>query len=295
MLDPALLDRLANLAREVESLKGNLEHAQRLAALGTIAGIIAHEFNNILTPVMSYAQMALASPHDRPLLLKAVQKAYEGSDRAAQIASAILGFARSEFGGLSGGGPTVDSGPDQGAVDVGAAVHGALSCLARDPSRDGIRLTIDVPEGLMVKMRPIALQQVLLNLILNARRAMAGSRTGGSLTIRASIHPGRPVPGDGAVVAESSTWNTAGDGGGGSGGNGSGEWVTICVRDTGHGLSAEQLRLIFKNFATGEASRGGTGLGLTVCQRLLADAQGGLWCSSQVSVGTEFTITLPRA
>ncbi len=210
MLDPALPERLANLATEVESLKLSLEHAERLAALGTIASLIAHEFNNILTPVMSYAQMALAAPHDHQLLMKAVQKAYEGSDRASQIAGAILGFARTETPELTAG-PKDKLAASADRVEVSAAVQGALACLAREPAKDGIRLELDIPEGLQARMRPVALQQVLLNLILNARRAMGGKRRGGTLRITAASSDARPVPPAGASVAEAcSTWNMPG-------------------------------------------------------------------------------------
>lgn len=330
--------RVERLAGEVERLHASLEHAQRLASLGTIASIIAHEFNNILTPVMSYAQMALANPHDQQLLVKSAQRSLDGAEKASQIAAAILEFARDEFAALDGAAASADPAPPcrqgphaesvaggrsparsarSGAaerVDVLAAAHGALACLAREPAKDGIRLVLEVPDRLLAAMRPVALQQVLLNLILNARRSMAGTR-GGTLTIRAAMYrahattevvseatgvsggiSGIPLVPPGATAA-SSTWNAwvvRGE-------LPSGPWLLVQVGDTGCGMSSEHLARVFGAFVSGHsgsqhaAPLRGTGLGLTVCQRLVEQAGGTIWCTSQVSVGTEFTIALPAS
>lgn len=314
--EAAISARVERLAREVEGLHASLEHAQRLASLGTIASIIAHEFNNILTPVMSYAQMALANPHDQQLLVKSAQRSFDGAEKASQIAAAILEFARDEFAALEStpaapapraagapseshgaalSSPEVRTGGGPARVDVQAAVQGALACLAREPAKDGIRLIIDVPERLFAAMRPVSLQQVLLNLILNARRAMAGARDG-TLEIRARVYIGgggdaaRPEPPHDAVCA-SSTWNTPGSC------SAPRAWITITVADTGCGMNPEQTARVFGAFVTGHGAPAsvhrGTGLGLTVCQRLVEHAGGTLWCRSQVSSGTEFTIVIP--
>ena len=99
LAEPApVLEQIDALQERIADLTARLDHAERLATLGTIAGLIAHEFNNILTPVMSYAQLALANDDDADLVKKALQKAAEGSDQASQIAAAILGFVRTERG-----------------------------------------------------------------------------------------------------------------------------------------------------------------------------------------------------
>jgi signal transduction histidine kinase len=112
----ALLDELERLRAELDAVKGQLEHQERLATLGTIASLIAHEFNNILTPVMSYAQMALGDAKNDPeLSRKALSRALSGSERAAKIAGAILDFARDD-------GPTFTTRtPARGAGDGGAS------------------------------------------------------------------------------------------------------------------------------------------------------------------------------
>lgn len=271
---------------ELLRLRASLEHAQRLATLGTIAGLIAHEFNNLLTPVMSYAQMAMDDPGNAALTKKALERAAEGAERASQIATAILDFAKQDLeippAGASGSG--LES-LEAGRVDVGAAVKSMFSCLARDPAKDGVRFTFHGEHAGTALMRPVALQQILLNLVLNAKRAMAP--TGGDLAIRASRTPNAPAPMAGDTVGLSPAGGYAGP------------WITIEVQDTGKGIDGKSLGSIFRPFVTSAKTpttdRSGTGLGLTVCQQLLAQAGGGIWVRSTVGVGTVFTVVVRAA
>src|SRR6185369_5603381 len=89
-----LFANFQQLEAQLQQVRESLTHSHRLATLGTIASIIAHEYNNILTPVVSYAQLALAKPGDQELMKKAVEKALAGAERAAHISSSLLGFAR---------------------------------------------------------------------------------------------------------------------------------------------------------------------------------------------------------
>ncbi|MEC9373733.1 MAG: HAMP domain-containing sensor histidine kinase [Planctomycetota bacterium] len=243
------------LINEIAELRAQLDRANRLATLGATVGAIAHEFNNILTPVMSYAELALSDPADRDLAQKALRKAAQGAEKAAQISRALLGF--------STGGATHD-----GKADVANAVEEALLCLARDPAKNGIRLTVDVEHALCAAIRPIALEQILLNLILNANEAM--KRQGGSLTIEAC-----------------STWNTHDE-----------RACRITVADTGPGIPDEIRSRLFTPFTTSrrpEGTRsytGGAGLGLAICKQLI-EAAGGTIDVESTSRGTTFTITLP--
>lgn len=253
----ALLERLDELAARVQQLERDLQHAERLATVGTLAGAIAHEFNNILTPVMSYAQLALNSPNNPELVAKALHKAVDGTEKAAHIASSVLGFIRDD-----------DTAP---ITHVGAAVQDSLTCLAREPEKDGIDLTVDIPQDCWVRIRPVALQQVLMNLVLNARDAM--QPRGGHIQIR----------------AECSTWNRSGGGGTGA--------VTIYIADTGHGIAPDLLPRLFQPFVRGPKAPGasrGTGLGLVICKRLINEAGGSISVESEPGKGTTFIITLPR-
>lgn len=332
-LDPdQLLDQVDALRNQVAALSHSLEHHERLATLGTIAALIAHEFNNVLTPVMSYAQMALAKPDDRELVTKALTKSVEGTERAAAIAAAILGFVRDdsphlhtlsrEIEGPQGG---VPRGTGGATCPVRVTIEEALACLAREPQKDGIRLAIEMRGDLRAAVKPITLQHIVLNLVLNARNAMLPG--GGELTIGAKRSATRPVPPSGSVTSLDDAVPDDADATDCSGTYNAHGWVVLEVRDSGRGMSPGQLSNLFKPFYTmgqraedrggsavdrrdrgakpesaGTSSqrrrggdRRGTGLGMTICKRLLADAGGFLWATSREGAGTCVTIVMPEA
>lgn len=260
-----MLARLAELSTRVAELEGELSRSERLATLGTLVGAIAHEFNNILTPVMSYAQLALNDPADRDLTVKALQKAVDGTEKAAHIASSVLGFVRD------------DESP--ACADVNAVVNDTLTCLAREPEKDGIEVVTDVPSDCWVAMRPIALQQVLMNLVLNALEAL------------------RPHPGRITLRCECSTWNQGPSAPTKSRQPASSGPVRITVSDTGRGIPPEVMSRLFQPFVRsrrGINERRGTGLGLTICKKLVTEAGGTIEAATAAGQGTTFTITLPR-
>lgn len=277
---PHALEALDQLRFRVEQLEAEVTRAQRLSLLGTMVGVIAHEFNNILTPVLSYCQLAKSRPDDAALTAKALDRAAAGAEKAARIATAILELTRDDR--LSG--PTGQSGlPQQAAAcDVRSAIRDVLLSMAREPEKDGISVSIEGEGHSLARIRPVALHHVLLNLVINARKAMVG---GGRLTFR---------------YAECSTWNTPG-----------GEavpWVVLEVEDTGCGIPKGVLTRLFEPFATeahggdvGElggvdsAESRGTGLGLTISKRLVEEAGGSIRASSQRGVGTRFTLRLRAA
>ena len=245
-----VLEHLQSLEGQFQNVRGGLSHSHRLATLGTIASIIAHEYNNILTPMISYAQLSLAKPDDHELMKKAVEKALLGAERAAHISASLLGFAREA---------------DQNhAATLRSVIDEAVGCLARDPKKDGIELKVDVPE-VLVAISPLNLQQVLLNLFLNARQAMR--RTGGALSITARVE---------------------------------GSLVHITVADTGPGIPPEVKDRLFEPFVThrpdtNPGDRKGTGLGLSICRDLIREAGGSISVESKPGKGAAFQITLPKA
>ncbi len=271
---PDLLARLATAERQLHELRDHLDHAQRLAALGTLTALVAHEFNNILTPTVSYCQMALASPQDHPLALKALRKAEAAATRATEISAAILGFAKPSH---SRPGGSLDH---QHVANISSAVSSALACLSRDLNKDSIGLRMDIDSAASVRMRPVALQQVFLNLILNARRAMIPR--GGTLTFHteplttALAAPPSAVVGGCAQILDQPRE--------------SGPRLMICVSDTGAGMTNEALRRLFVPFSS--QSGHGSGLGLVVCLKLIQDAGGAVIVESEPGKGTSFTICL---
>ena len=246
-----LLEHFEQLETQFDQVRESLTHSHRLATLGTIATIIAHEYNNILTPVVSYAQLALSNQDDNELLLKAVQKALAGAERAAHISASLLGFAREA--------------DEQHVARLTTVVDGAVACMAREPKKDGIELTIDVPD-VLIAISPLNLQQVLLNLLLNARQALR--REGGQLRVTGSVQ---------------------------------GEMIHIDVADTGPGIAPQIMDKLFEPFVTHRdvsrdpADPKGTGLGLCICRDLVRAAGGSITVESAAGAGATFHIRLPKA
>ncbi len=242
-------ERLAKLQREVESLREQLRSTQRRAAVGTMLAMVAHEFNNILTPIISYAQLAKSNP---ALSDKAIARAADGGQRASEICKALLGLV----------------GEDQARpvrVNLCRIIADTIVAMAREPQKDGIDLNFDIPVDLTVLARPIELQQVVLNLLLNAREAVMDRSTPRRIDITTEA--------DGPVVL-------------------------LHVADNGAGISPENLRDIFlPYFTTRRDAKGdshGHGLGLAICREIITSLDGEISVDSTLGEGTKFTVRLPR-
>lgn len=254
-LETAITDQLAAAQVQLDDLREQLTETQRLATIGTIAAVIAHEFNNLLTPIVSYSQFALQSAQsetpDLELIKKALSKSFQSSSKAGKICQSMLGLARGES--------------SEGVVPVQKIIDEVLLVMARDPQKDGVALRVQVQPELMIHGDAVQLEQVLLNLLINARQAMLGR--GGSLTIKAGL-------------------NEAGD------------EVRLQVIDTGPGIPEKLQAKIFEPFFTtkGTARRGepkGTGLGLSICKEIVERHNGRIEVASEVGKGTTFTIYFP--
>jgi signal transduction histidine kinase len=261
---PPILSAEETLCRQVDlaqqqlaALQEQLTESQRLATIGTIAAVIAHEFNNLLTPIVSYSQYALNSAEsgspDMELIRKALSKAFQSATKAGKICSSMLGLARGESSVCT--------------VEVQKLIDEVLLVLARDPQKDGITLRVQVQPNLLISGDSVQLEQVLLNLLINARQAMLGK--GGSLTIKAH-----------KLDATSE--------------------VRIQVIDTGPGIPEKLLPKIFQPFFTTKATARngearGTGLGLAICKDIIEHHKGRIDVESAVGKGTTFSIHLPLA
>ena len=162
-------------AAAIAELEAELVACQRLAMLGNMAAMVAHEFNNLLTPIMVRAEAALAAGNDVPFMRKALERALLQSQRAMSVTRHLLGLAQDQPRPVE-------------ACSVAAAVGEALATLTRPLDKDGIDLRVAVSDDLFVTARADLLCQVLLNLLLNARQAMKGLR--GSLVITAALRDG---------------------------------------------------------------------------------------------------------
>ena len=237
--------------QENSNLKFQLTNLQHLANIGTASSMIAHEINNLLTPLKSYAELALNNPDDIDLTKKALHKTVRNCEYASKIMESILAMS-------------YDQTQEFESVSLSNLVNEVFTCLCRDFAKDGITVEICIPENLMLECVTVQIQQVLMNLILNARQAMLSH--GGVLTIKAS------------ETADS---------------------VNIEISDTGDGIKPDDLERIFDSFYTTKAKIGsseysGTGLGLAFCKRVIERHRGLISVESNPSQGTLFTITLPK-
>jgi two-component system NtrC family sensor kinase len=242
-------DHVARLEAQVTSLREELRRSQRLATVGTMAAMVAHEFNNILTPIINYAELAKSNPN---MVEKAIARAAEGGVRATQICKALLGI-------------TSDRPDEPARENLRNLVDQVLSAMARDPGKDGIDLDLSgIPEDLAITTRRVEMQQVLLNMLVNARTAVLA--TGRSRRIALS-------------ASQDATW------------------VTIEVADNGVGVGPDILDKIFKPFFTTNGKSGptseGFGLGLAICSEIVESMGGEIAVTSTVDEGTTFTIRLP--
>src|SRR5438309_6466380 len=139
------------MQRQLDFVRDQLTESQRLATIGTITAVIAHEFNNLLTPIVSYSQYALASAEsakpDMDLIRKALSKSFQSADKAGRICASMLGLARGES--------------IFGEVSVQRLVDETLLVMARDPKKDGIALRVQVQPDLAVYGDTVQLEQVL--------------------------------------------------------------------------------------------------------------------------------------
>jgi two-component system, NtrC family, sensor kinase len=229
-----------------------LARLQKLAALGELVSTTTHEFNNVLMTILNYARMGLRHK-DEATRDKALEKILSASQRASKITSTILAVARNRSGNFE---PT----------NVKQLIEDTLVLMERELAKYRIAVETqlaDCPEALAMGNQ---IQQVLLNLLINARQAMP---SGGRLMIRLerdSVH----------------------------------DMVDIVIRDTGCGIPADKLPRIFEPFFTtksgpDETGKGGTGLGLASCRQIIEAHRGRIRVESTVGKGTQFTIKLPVA
>ncbi len=241
-------DKLQRLTVEVHALRRQLQAAQRLATVGTVTAMVSHELNNILTPIMNYAQLAQKNP---ALSDKAIARAAEGGQRATNICRAILNVA-------------VDGPVEPTLLNLRAMVGQTLEAMARDPAKDGISLSVDIPADLTVCARQSELQQVLLNLLLNARSAVLAKNGLRRIDVSARRD---------------------------------GRETLIAVADNGVGVDPRHMDKLFQPFFTtkqrsGDDS-GGYGLGLAFCRHAVGSLGGRIHAESTLGEGSTFTVRLP--
>ncbi len=241
-------------------LKEQLRQAQKMEAIGTLAGGIAHDFNNLLTAIMGYSELILQELRAEDPLRKEVEEIRKAGERAASLTRQLLAFSRRQI--LS---PRI--------VDLTAVVSGMEKMLRR-VIREDIELTATLGERLWkTRVDPGQIEQVLMNLVVNARDAMPG---GGVLSIRT----------ENAAFPEGSEQEYPG--------LSPGEYVKLVVDDTGIGMDAVTVSRIFEPFFTTKEKGKGTGLGLSTVYGIVKQSQGYLFVNSEPGKGSRFEVFLPR-
>ncbi len=252
-------DRALKLCRDITDqrrLEQQLLQSQKLESLGRLAGGVAHDFNNLLTGILSYAELAQAHPTDEARVRNALENISRAGDAAAQLTQQLLTFARRQASA-----PRV--------LAVGDFVREQEAFLRRVLS-EGVRLTVavDGAQG-RVRIDPVQLQQVLLNLAINARDALAEHGRiwieVANATLEAGLEPGCAP----------------------------GAYVRISVVDDGEGMSEATREHLFEPFFTTKELGRGTGMGLATCYGIVRQSGGAIRVNSELGNGSRIDVFLP--
>jgi two-component system cell cycle sensor histidine kinase/response regulator CckA len=243
---------------EQKQMQKRLEQTERMEAVGQLASGVAHDFNNLLTIIQGYSSLLIENlPAGKDS--QAANEISRAADRAASLTHQLLAFSRKQT--LQ---PRV--------LDLNSVVHGVEEMLRRLLT-ENVELTIETDPGAgFVRADPAQMEQVLLNLVINARDAMP---KGGRLTIRTFGCRGRKQSGETEKLFAS-------------------PFVTLSVSDTGVGMDAGTRARIFEPFFTTKEVGKGTGLGLATVYGIVKQSNGHIEVESEPDKGSTFFISLPR-
>jgi signal transduction histidine kinase len=235
---------------EADSLRQQLLQAQRLSSVGELASSVAHEFNNVIATIINFARIGLKG-QTPAAQAQAFEKILRGGQRAAAVVNSMLGFARNNSAGREN-------------TDIVHLMDEVLLLTEKDLAKHRIQLDRRWHGRPWAVVVPGQIEQILVNLIINARQAMPH---GGRLRVEVGENP-------------------------------AGDTVEITIADTGTGIPPEHLRQIFEPFFTtkqpDDTGRGGSGLGLSVCRQIIEQHHGRIRVESVVGKGSTFTVKLPK-
>lgn len=246
--------------QERQSLQMQLAQAQKMESIGRLAGGVAHDFNNMLQAILGNASLALSYPGVSPQLREHLEEIRKAAERSAALTQQLLTFARKQS-------------TTPRVLDLNAAVERTLKMLQRLITEE-IHLQWEPGPALWpVKIDPNQVDQLLANLVVNARDAITGAgiiKIGTANLALQSDDPLRPrdIP--------------------------AGDYVTLTVEDTGAGLSPAAQAHLFEPFFTTKPAGQGTGLGLATVYGIVRQNRGTIGVSTAPDLGTAFTVYLPR-
>jgi PAS domain S-box-containing protein len=242
---------------EKRKLEQQLVHAQKMEALGQLAGGVAHDFNNLLTVIAGHTDLLLLEKRDQPSRYD-LEQIRQATDRAASMTRQLLAFSRQSM-------------LEPKVINLNAVI-GQLESMLRSSIGENIELIVHAaPDLRPVKADPDQISRALLNMALNARDAMPD---GGKLVIETRNFALRDVAAAGAANRKT-------------------EWVLLTMSDTGFGMTPETKARLFEPFYTTKEQGKGTGLGLAVVDGIVKQSGGCIDVYSAPGVGTTFSVYLP--
>jgi two-component system, cell cycle sensor histidine kinase and response regulator CckA len=244
--------------RVLHQTENELRQSQKMEAIGVLAGGIAHDFNNLLSVILGYGDMLLGDLPADARGREEIEEIVRAGKRAAELTRQLLAFSRRQV--LA---PKV--------LDLNVTLEQIDKMFRRIVGEDIVVSAIREPKLWSVKLDPGQIEQVLLNLVINARDAMP---TGGTLTLQTSN-----------VVLDASHIGAREDAS-------PGEHVMLCVSDTGQGMDAATQARIFEPFFT--TKEHGTGLGLSTVFGIVRQSEGHVVVQSEIGRGTSFKLYFPR-
>lgn len=246
---------------EARSLQKQFEQAQKMEAVGRLAGGVAHDFNNLLMIIAGYAQLLQESPADRKVLADYAEQIRLASAKASGITRQLLAFSRKQI--IE---PTI--------LDLNSVIKDLEKMLPRLLGED-IHIVMELHPGLgALRSDRTQIEQVVMNLAVNARDAMP---RGGRLLIQTSnLDLAAAKAATGAMAIPE------------------GHYIVLAVEDTGTGMDAETQAHLFEPFYTTKESGRGTGLGLSTVYGIVKQNRGRIRVRSQLGAGSRFEIYLPR-